>query len=102
MTTPQKKARREVVIDPDSFTVGELETIEDLAGAGVLDEMAGRAPMRAKTAFAAMTVVIRREEPDFEFKSTDRLADIAYEFKQGGSNGAARPPRRQRRAVKRG
>lgn len=65
-----------IVLDLDSMTLGELEAIEDVAGAeAAKGMMAGQ--MTAKALIAVAYVVRRRDDPEFTLDQARALRVLA-------------------------
>jgi hypothetical protein len=81
----------QIVLDLDAMTLGELEAIEDVAGADAVKPlMAGQ--MSAKALIAVAYVVKRRDHPEFTLEDAKALKVMALAqpdpAKKGNGNGA--------------
>lgn len=81
----------QIVLDLDAMTLGELETIEEVAGAGAAKAMmAGQ--MSAKALIAVAYVVKRRDNPEFTVEDAKALKVLALQqpdpAKKGNGQGA--------------
>ncbi len=80
-----------IVLDLDAMTLGELEAIEEVAGAeAVKSMMAGQ--MTAKALIAVAYVVKRRDHPEFTLEDAKALRVLALKqpdaVGKGNGNGA--------------
>jgi hypothetical protein len=80
-----------IILDMDAMTLGELEAIEEVAGAeALMAMMAGR--MTAKALIAVAYVVKRRDHPEFTVEDAKALKVMALQqpdpAKKGNGNGA--------------
>lgn len=80
-----------ITLDLDAMTLGELEAIEDVAGAeAVKAMMAGQ--MTAKALIAVAYVVKRRDQPEFTLEDARALRVLALKqpdaVGKGNGNGA--------------
>lgn len=80
-----------IVLDLDAMTLGELEAIEEVAGADAVKAMmAGQ--MTAKALIAVAYVVKRRDQPEFTLEDARALRVLALKqpdaVGKGNGNGA--------------
>lgn len=80
-----------IVLDMDAMTLGELEQIEEIAGADAVKAMMG-GQMRAKALIAVAYVVKRRDNPEFTLEDAKAMRVMALKqadaVGKGNGNGA--------------